>query len=433
MDSRLLGWLLVYAVGGLMHPFVIGLFWVVSLKPRWPKLPALMPAVIFAAVAQGPLLLRSLLPQDNPLYTVMEAVVLLLVAGGIWLFFEESVWCKLLAICMTLILTMAAMMIALYFLHMMHMEIQPNFYSLDMFVMEFFTVGVSLLLFWVAGAAWRYVQKKEPMQSWNWLYVLFPLSQLMIVWELAHTILLMRVNLCLVLGILLGLAADLALFYIIYKHNRQRALEKYMNEMNTLWKVEEKSYRMQEEQRSRVEKIRHDLKNQVATVLYLLEQQQHAQARGLLEGVQGEIAKAENTVWCANPVVNAVLVEKAAQCKAQGIALDAELNLPQQLQIEPIFLCSSFSNLLDNAIHAAADCAQGKRKIKLRAALLGDYLHIKISNTARHVQREAPREGHGYGLLILSDIAQRHNGEFVTDWSGDRFTAMLTLEIPAEK
>ena len=51
------------------------------------------------------------------------------------------------------------------------------------------------------------------------------------------------------------------------------------------------------------------------------------------------------------PVVNDVLSEKNKVCMNDGVELSVDLDFPPVLQVEPLHLCSIFSNLLDNAIN----------------------------------------------------------------------------------
>ena len=78
----------------------------------------------------------------------------------------------------------------------------------------------------------------------------------------------------------------------------------------------------------------------------------------------------------------------------------------------------------------ASKCSETDRRISLRAARKGDYLHIKAENTALRPTKETrPKGRHGYGQEILRDIAAQYNGEFRTEWSDGIYTAVLSLEL----
>ena len=116
-----------------------------------------------------------------------------------------------------------------------------------------------------------------------------------------------------------------------------------------------------------------------------------------------------------------------------GLAQDnlkgAEILLEDTAKIQPVHLCSVFSNLLDNARRAAAVCTAKERKIIVKAAQKGDYLHIKVENTSAFPEkRKKTADGHGYGQEILKDIAMQYNGDFYTDWKDGIYTAVISME-----
>ncbi len=72
--------------------------------------------------------------------------------------------------------------------------------------------------------------------------------------------------------------------------------------------------------------------------------------------------------------------EKGHACEVAGIRLESELTLPGDLAVEPIHLCSIFSNLLDNAIRGAAGAQVEEPVISLKSRNEGDYVFICVVN-----------------------------------------------------
>ena len=96
--------------------------------------------------------------------------------------------------------------------------------------------------------------------------------------------------------------------------------------------------------------------------LTLLEQKDYDRLADQLRDLSDSLTTTETVHFCANPVVNAVLANKAALCRRENITLEASLDVPEATGLSDGELCSVFANLLDNAIKsrpapcAAADC-----------------------------------------------------------------------------
>lgn len=83
--------------------------------------------------------------------------------------------------------------------------------------------------------------------------------------------------------------------------------------------------------------------------------------------------------YCQNRVVNAVMSEKAKQCRKKNIELDAELMVPAALRMDALQICSLFSNLMDNAIEAVTiENTKECRWIRVNTEVKNAYLCIKI-------------------------------------------------------
>ena len=260
-------------------------------------------------------------------------------------------------------------------------------------------------------------------------FLLFPISQLLMMWSLTDQ----EMNYLLKLGyiggtgIIVGFIADIVLLYTFLAQGEKDALARQVQELEHLRQVERLHYQSIEMRREELAKIRHDFNNQLATALALIQHQDTGQAVLMMDDLKESISRTKEYVWCGEPVVNAVLGEQAAACEAEGIALQAEIELDSVSGIEPVHLCSVFSNLLDNARRGAGQCAEGERSIVLKAVQHGEYLHIKVENSAVSPE-EKPRKGHGYGQEILRDIASQYNGEFRKEWKEGTYSAYLSLE-----
>lgn len=217
--------------------------------------------------------------------------------------------------------------------------------------------------------------------------------------------------------------AILFLLYYVISLEKKTALEAELRDTQHRMALEQSHYQAVEARREELSRIRHDFNNQLAAISLLMQSGDDADAKAMLRQLSADIAATQENPYCAIPVVNAVLTEKETLCREAGIALYAELDLPQKLDVEPLHLCSILSNLLDNAVHGCAGTEQPS--ITLSSAMAGDYLLLRTVNPSP--PPEGPKAGHGYGSKILREIAEKYGGSYETSYSGGVFTAVVSL------
>ena len=175
-------------------------------------------------------------------------------------------------------------------------------------------------------------------------------------------------------------------------------------------------------------KIRHDINNQLQTAYALMDSGDLQAARTQLDSLRASAA--QQSAFCENRVVNALLGVKAGQFAEAGLALDCRCEVPMYISIPGVELCSLFANILDNAYQAASQYEGENRTVTIASALQGKVFTVRCQNPCP--PEDAPkgkRPGHGLGLEILRDLAERHNGILETQRDGDRFTTHVQLVL----
>ncbi len=113
--------------------------------------------------------------------------------------------------------------------------------------------------------------------------------------------------------------------------------------------------------------------------------------------------------YCANTIVNAILNQTARRCKEEGITYNVTADMPMNLDIDDIHLCSIFNNLMNNAVKANEYVEQDKF-ITVNCSLTGNYMRISVENAFNPEHRREKRKG--YGMLILRELADKYDGEY---------------------
>ena len=202
-----------------------------------------------------------------------------------------------------------------------------------------------------------------------------------------------------------------------------------LKEVEKAWEVEQNHYRDIEARREELAKIRHDLSEQFIVMQELLHQENYEKVKEMLQTLREYVASTKEYVYCADPVVNAIMAENERECQKKGVRLTYNLEIMQPLKINPVVLCSIFSNLMRNALTAATYVEdKSKACIDIKAAIKGDYLVVKVNNTYSEVKKKEKKKRKGYGLDILKTVVDKYNGQMDVIAKDGNYSTSLSVE-----
>ena len=193
---------------------------------------------------------------------------------------------------------------------------------------------------------------------------------------------------------------------------------------------------LEQQNADRLRKIRHDIKNQLISVAALVAGDDNEAAKSLLaelveqtDGIMLSPAQSSG-----NAVIDAVVSCKAALCAKKGIQFEYAAEALPEVNIRAADISSALSNLLDNAIESAEKTDDPI--VSLRVFSYKDYLSFVISNSVIdniEPAKEAlfttktDREGHGYGIGIITEICEKYGGSLHWNVEDGRFTATAMM------
>jgi len=343
--------------------------------------------------------------------------------------FKNKLWQKILLFLMYNIISMISAQIQNAIMLKKEILYDFTYTSFESIVMEATFLLIMILLVFVFILVWNSVVNKKTNIKTPWLFLIFPISQYFILWNLDDISIMKQFGIQSNLGIILGFIADAILLYVLVEQSNKEEMEKQLQEFQYKQQMEIMHYQAIETRRTEIAKMRHDFNNQLTTAYHLIDHGQTDRSREILDKLKESVAKTSEDTYCANSVINAVLSEKEMICLEQNIRFETDLILGEELQIQPIHMCSIFSNLLDNAIKATGKCTEEKRFINIKAKRIEDYIHIKVENASLEPTKLKPDLRKHYGHEILRDIAQQYNGEFHTEWKDGVYCARLSLTI----
>ena len=131
-----------------------------------------------------------------------------------------------------------------------------------------------------------------------------------------------------------------------------------------------------------------------------------------------------------NEVLDVVLTEKSLLCESQRIRLNCVADGACLAYVEPGDLYALFSNLLDQAVDAAAQQQEtDHRMIDLLVCKRQGFAVINVIGPVLPAQSEHGRR-HNYELKVARRVVQKYNGTMSTEPRGALFAVKIVLPPP---
>lgn len=233
-------------------------------------------------------------------------------------------------------------------------------------------------------------------------------------------------------AVTLSLIADIIAFkqYVISLDMAQieaenKALE-YQNQLNLNYFSELK------ENETELRKIKHDISGCLETMKEIIYTEKDTEkAQHFFDELSMTLGNITTGFYCKNSLINAIIISKSKICDKQGIRLNAEIKIPEALNISDTDICRILVNMLDNAIEANEK--EDKNKfIDLSIKENDGFIYLSTRNpfsgeNIGSTTKENKKE-HGYGLRILNDFAQKYDGYFKTESQSNTLSSLVVLK-----
>lgn len=229
-----------------------------------------------------------------------------------------------------------------------------------------------------------------------------------------------------IIGIFIQLAAVILLFTQrnVYKEKKQLT-EKYLNEQKNHYEYLEKRER-------ETKKFRHDFRSHLELISNLAKNHEVDEIHSYLETLQIKIDELGNGVTVQNGIVDAILNQYYAKALQLGITMEVKGRFPGDCGIDAYDICTIFSNILSNAIEAAAEAEEKYVSVECRynerniIIVVKNSFHSESENGSPVLKtQKEDLDYHGYGLTNMKDSVDKYNGVFDIEIKEDRFTLTI--------
>ena len=183
-------------------------------------------------------------------------------------------------------------------------------------------------------------------------------------------------------------------------------------------------------------RLTHEFTNHTEALALLLQQGDYEGAKAYLSTLTKTIAANTTIMNTHNPLLDALLSKKYEEASRKGVMVYFDLPDLRDMPMGQTDLVIVLSNLLNNAIEAAAQADPPEVYVRMRKS--EDEVVLSVRNRVKKdlnlVDGQLPRisqkgAGHGFGLWNVRDVLKKYGGEYTIScrecWF--RFTCTIPL------
>lgn len=302
----------------------------------------------------------------------------------------------------------------------------PFMLQMNVYIYMFLTILYVMCLF-----LWRKVLRKAYDLRVFLLFSVFPVSQILLVSSINDKIYtgITASGVITICGFFIGILSDIMLLYILLKQQSMQEMKLRIVQMQMAWDAEHAHYEEIESRRNELAKIRHDLNDHFIVIKELLNSGENGKANEMLDTLIDYVMSTKEYAYCADPIVNAVLNENEMICKERGIAFTYGMQITAPLKLNPVVVCSIFSNLLKNAVAGATDALEDSQKAYIDVKSQADdaYLHVMVQNS--YSTKKVKKKRKGYGQEILQKIADQNDGQMEIRKDNEIYEVSISVKM----
>lgn len=294
-----------------------------------------------------------------------------------------------------------------------------------------------ILFFFICLLLSRFLRRRRTLKNPPAFFLLFPLASTFILLVFGHINLrtdLPRLDSALVLlSDVFLLAANTLLFATLIRHQEKQeklaASEREADELKNQLAV----ISLMEQQNEDMRRFAHDINNHLTALAQL---SSDAEVKKYISALSQKLTGYSAVCHSGNPTLDAVLNRYSYECQAQHIEFLFDVRVFNLSNMENTDLVTLMTNLLDNAVQAAA--RSGEKRISLETTTRNAFGVVILSNscdTAPAVRNGALISSkkdtlfHGLGLKIVNRILNQYNGFMDWEYCADKKEFTLTFAL----
>lgn len=312
---------------------------------------------------------------------------------------------------------------------------------IQMIVIKFLSYVIILLINQTIGKRKRIENTKV-----FWMYMLIPVSSLMVMfitfYFIFSTELSFWVRLLFIFSYGFLFVGNIVSFYAFECYSGY--LNQNLQQNLVIFKQEKDlEYYMQIAEIDKKQKeLIHNISNQMKMISHFANQQDYKAVLKISGEINEEMRQDVKTIFCDNPVLNAILNEKKRDAEQHKIVAEFYVEPGIVLNISVTDMIALFGNLLDNAIRAASEAMREKYiKVFIYMQEIGGFFVVKIVNSFNEVvmdkgeflSTKTDKGIHGVGIRSVNRIAEKYGGYLNCSVKDNEFESLLFLSTDKDE
>ena len=188
---------------------------------------------------------------------------------------------------------------------------------------------------------------------------------------------------CLILNLILIVILGMISGYFWIQMGRERSEKQKMIFERQKNKLKEQHYQSVQKINTANRQLVHNMHHYFDAIRVLATEGKTSEIVSLLGEIEEIYKSRKNRNYCDEPIVNAILLDKAAKCKEEHISFEADVELGLDFSgIKSIDLVTILGNLIENAIEVNMKCKEEERWIKIRVFRpdVAKYIIFEVNN-----------------------------------------------------
>jgi len=188
--------------------------------------------------------------------------------------------------------------------------------------------------------------------------------------------------------------------------------------------------------------LKHDVRHHLSAIKSMLQEKKYEQVLKYVEQFnQHEISKTVSTL-CSNFAADSIIKYFMSLAISKNIDFKSDVNIPEDIGINPLDLCVVLGNCLENAIEACDKLDIGiEKQIELISKIVGTHIVFMIRNDFNGnivkedniIKTSKSEPTHGIGLLSISETVNKYNGNLDIKYTDDKFEITIIMCTSARK
>lgn len=184
--------------------------------------------------------------------------------------------------------------------------------------------------------------------------------------------------------------------------------------------------------------MRHDMRHVATMIESFLEAGNQDEVKRILSDLNSRLDSLKEEHFCANIAIDGIVRSCLVLASKEGVDLKSNIELPRNLDINEFEFATVVSNLLENAVYAAAKVKDAdKKKVYIKCGIYKKQMTMMITNTFEIMpvideKTGFPlgkvQDGHGFGLRSVKVFVDKHNAIFEYSVENNLVVARMTFK-----